>query len=50
MCRSHRFEQKTYDLGVGVDFTNIGETLEMLDEPDFARFTSVTWINPLAPE
>jgi hypothetical protein len=27
------FRQKTHDLGAGVDFSNIGETLETLDGP-----------------
>ena len=27
------FRQKTHDLGVGVDFSNIGEAIETLDGP-----------------
>lgn len=28
-----RFRQKTHDLGTGVDFSNVGETIETLDGP-----------------
>jgi len=30
---THEFHQETHDLGVGVDFSNVGETLETLDGP-----------------
>ena len=31
---SHRpFRQRTHDLGVGLDFSNIGEAIETLDGP-----------------
>ena len=30
---ARRFRQRTHDLGSGVDFSNVGETLETLDGP-----------------
>jgi len=30
---AHTFHQRTHDLGAGVDFSNIGETIETLDGP-----------------
>ncbi len=30
---SHRFRQKTHDLGAGRDFANIAEAIETLDGP-----------------
>lgn len=30
---TYTFRQKTHDLGSGVDFSNIGETIETLDGP-----------------
>ena len=29
----HPFRQESHDLGAGVDFSNIGETIETLDGP-----------------
>jgi len=31
---SRAFKQKSHDLGVGVDFSNIGETIETLNGPN----------------
>ena len=30
---AHAFRQESHDLGAGVDFSNIGETIETLDGP-----------------
>ena len=28
-----KFEQKTHDMGAGIDFSNVGEAIETLDGP-----------------